>query len=477
MTNMANSLQFNSTTSLPVISGRENDNINVLPVTPPRSRSVIVRNPKSPPTPTTPSRTTKEITTTVSDANKNASVSSVGPLPATPDHTPKSTPTGMQNTTHSSFISLPSSRSPPSIEFTSIPDPPVDDSSLAIKHTSDAKYVAFESGKNTGSFSGTFVPLLTPDFDSILSDLSLSPKPLRTITSTSISWLREDDILLYRAHTPQSKSPYSPEEGFKKNGRAFQAHCNAIPEPSPYISVHTSVARSVNFITKTELDTNPDAKVFVISLNLLEQLGITAKCTDLIFRSFGARYRKQGYIKYENGAIVAEMSMVEFLEVAKSEGISKEVLGRNGRSWDLNLEAQKIELHKWPGRTYREGKGEENEKKVVVDKDRNLGIRSGSTVQGTSTGANTDGLLLDGENTLSQLVDAMGNIGLDTESYLGVCHSLGISISYDVVYSQHYFIVRSFHSQLLSSYKTGTFGIYSFLSFASLISFLIGISS
>ncbi|KAA8572284.1 hypothetical protein EYC84_002910 [Monilinia fructicola] len=357
-----------------------------------------------------PSKTTNETATTVSNSNKSSSVSSVGPLPATPDHTPKSTSTSIPHTTCSSLPSLPSYRSPRSIASTSIAD-------------------------------------LSPAYiDWLLGD-----------PSTSRS--RENDILLYRVHTPKSASPYSPEEGFKcsgwKNNRirnnipsqrqidgtAFQNHCNGNRKPSPYISVHTSVARSLRLITTYKTDTEPNAKVFVISLNLLQDLGITAESTCDILRSFGG-YRTHNpsqpqvdgvkYVKYVTDshwlvekevptqAIVAEMSVAEFLRVAEREGISRRVLDENyqGGKLSTKLEAQKIELSQWPGRTYREkSRKEHDNSRAAVGKDRNLGIGSGSPVQGgASTGTRTDSLPLDPETTLSHLVDAIGSISLDTKS-------------------------------------------------------------
>ncbi|ESZ90429.1 hypothetical protein SBOR_9194 [Sclerotinia borealis F-4128] len=207
-----------------------------------------------------------------------------------------------------------------------------------------------------------------------LADVLLN-RPLRH------PWSSEDDKLLYRVHTSESKSPYSTTMGIRcsdwrsslindtpserqRDGRAFQAHCNSTEDPSPYISVHTSVARLVKFLRSSHYDILPNSVVFVISLNRLKQLGIKATCTDEILDSFRPRYRKNGRKGFEDGvsyvtdshwlveqwvphqAIVSKMECSVFLDIAESEGISSHVSAKNYKL-DPNLEARKIELGKW----------------------------------------------------------------------------------------------------------------------------------
>ncbi|KAF7904753.1 hypothetical protein EAF00_002087 [Botryotinia globosa] len=221
-----------------------------------------------------------------------------------------------------------------------------------------------------------------------LLTLSLPRTPQIRNTST--------DTLLYRVQTATSNSPHDRTTGIrcsdwidslytsetadsrKANGRAFQAHCNATPDPSPDISLHTSVARLVRFISEFRLHEEVSSRVYVISLSRLRKLGIKAQSTKSYFETFvssygGLIYRANGKMKYENGvsymtdshwlvegwipdqAIVSELDCAEFLETAEREGISRWVIKENKLNdyWDAKLEARKISLEKWPKRDVR----------------------------------------------------------------------------------------------------------------------------
>ncbi|TGO14940.1 hypothetical protein BTUL_0046g00290 [Botrytis tulipae] len=201
------------------------------------------------------------------------------------------------------------------------------------------------------------------------------------------------DTLLYRLQTATSKSTYSRSYGFrcsdwidslytsgvtnerKKDGRAFQSHCNGDEVPSPYISVSTSIARLMRLPAWQE-EEEAEIRIFVISLNRLGQLGIKAQSTDLYFNEFvnapgGKISRKNGdkdhlYVDgvsfvtdthwlveewIPDQAIVSEMDCEEFVEIADREGIRWED-ARNYRfkGFKAELEPRKIDLEKWPKR-------------------------------------------------------------------------------------------------------------------------------
>ncbi|KAJ8068608.1 hypothetical protein OCU04_002315 [Sclerotinia nivalis] len=240
----------------------------------------------------------------------------------------------------------------------------------------------------------------------------------RPLSSSSFP---KPDILLYRVHTSvhplKSKSPYSRDMGIRCSGwqdsliddqpsekqiygRAFQAHCERTVEPSPYISVHTSIARLIRFITSFNLHHYPndeDCTVFVISLNKLKQLGIKATCTDDILASFrekswtnwkglpfpsriryvtNSHWLVDGWIPDQT--IVSEMAVRRFLEIAKDGGIDSEVIEGMGELDNHSpLVKKKIGLEKWPVR-WVEGRNEERGEKS---------LRSGSeTASGLGSG-------------------------------------------------------------------------------------------
>lgn len=203
------------------------------------------------------------------------------------------------------------------------------------------------------------------------------------------------DTLLYRLQTATSKSTYSRSYGFRcsgwidsrytsgvtserqKNGRAFQAHCNDTHDPSPYISVSTSIARIMR-LSGCQKEKQAGSRVFVISLNRLRQLGIKAQSTKDYLKNFvdsaGEKIYWQSWKdkkdkKDENRvsyvtdthwlveewipdqAIVSEMDCEEFLKIADREGISWADANDYGNyRFKEKLEPRKIDLEKWPKR-------------------------------------------------------------------------------------------------------------------------------
>ncbi|TGO24606.1 hypothetical protein BPAE_0099g00420 [Botrytis paeoniae] len=215
----------------------------------------------------------------------------------------------------------------------------------------------------------------------------------RPVLYTPQSSIPKTDTLLYRVHTATSKSPYDRTAGIRcsgwidslytsdtadlrqTDGRAFQSHCNRDEVPSPYISVSTSVARLMR-LPECQEEKEAESRVFVISLNRLRQLGIKAQSTNLYFDKFvissGRKIsRKNGgkNHQYEDGvsyvtdthwlveewipdqAIVSEMDRGEFLKIAERGGINWEVAREY--PFKTELEAQKIDLEKWPKRDGR----------------------------------------------------------------------------------------------------------------------------
>ncbi|THV51063.1 hypothetical protein BGAL_0125g00200 [Botrytis galanthina] len=195
------------------------------------------------------------------------------------------------------------------------------------------------------------------------------------------------DTLLYRLHTATSKSTYSRSYGFRcpgwidslytsgvtserqKNGRAFQAHCNATHDPSPYISVSTSIARIMR-LSGCQKGKEAGSRVFVISLNRLRQLGIKAQSTEIYLKDFvgSAGNKGENRVSYvtdthwlveewiPDQAIVSEMDCGQFLEIADREGISwEEARNYRSKTFKAELEPRKIDLEKWPKR-YLDGK-------------------------------------------------------------------------------------------------------------------------
>ncbi|EDN94229.1 predicted protein [Sclerotinia sclerotiorum 1980 UF-70] len=203
----------------------------------------------------------------------------------------------------------------------------------------------------------------------------LLTRPLPPLSSV------EPDILLYRAHTSETKSPYFRGIGIRCsswqdsliidqpskeqiNGRAFQDHCNDAKKPSPYISVHTSVARLMKFIP---LLRSHQVTIFVISLNKLKQLGIKATCTDDIL------------------TIVSEMGMQRFLEIAKDGGIDSEVIKREKSLTDSPFLKINIGLEKWPVRRSEGTNREGSENSLRSGSETALGLGSGTEGQGAGS--------------------------------------------------------------------------------------------
>ncbi|KAF7958026.1 hypothetical protein EAE96_003593 [Botrytis aclada] len=295
----------------------------------------------------------------------------------------------------------------------------------------------------TSTFSDSFITTTSPSrTHSLIEDNDLEPFPPRadypnelTILTRRRNLLRENDLaiaksmlealtthllslplrptlqnknantdtLLYRVHTPTSKSTYSRSYGFRcsgwtdslytsgvaderqRDGRAFQGHCNSKKVPSPYISVSTSVARIMR-LRECKGENEAGSRVSVISLNRLTQLGIKAQSTDLYIQEFVNSSGNQIYIKDWNGdeenpdgvayvtdthwlveewipdqAIVSEMDCEEFLKIAKREGINK--VDARGWPFDTKLETLKVDLEKWPKRD-----GSEQEEKIIKPK-------------------------------------------------------------------------------------------------------------
>ncbi|APA16002.1 hypothetical protein sscle_16g107720 [Sclerotinia sclerotiorum 1980 UF-70] len=240
----------------------------------------------------------------------------------------------------------------------------------------------------------------------------LLTRPLPPLSSV------EPDILLYRAHTSETKSPYFRGIGIRCsswqdsliidqpskeqiNGRAFQDHCNDAKKPSPYISVHTSVARLMKFIP---LLRSHQVTIFVISLNKLKQLGIKATCTDDILVSYKGKYRKSPRIRrYENEVsfvtnshwliegwipdqtIVSEMGMQRFLEIAKDGGIDSEVIKREKSLTDSPFLKINIGLEKWPVRRSEGTNREGSENSLRSGSETALGLGSGTEGQGAGS--------------------------------------------------------------------------------------------
>ncbi|KAF7954767.1 uncharacterized protein EAE97_000026 [Botrytis byssoidea] len=227
------------------------------------------------------------------------------------------------------------------------------------------------------------------------SELEALVKHLLTLSLPCTPQIRNTstDILLYRLHTATSKSTYSRSYGFRcsgwtdslyasgvtserqKNGQAFQAHCNATSNPSPYISVSTSIARLMK-LPAWKKEEEADIRIFVISLNRLGQLGIKAQSTELYFNEFvnspGGKISKKNGDKnhlYVDGvsfvtdthwvveewipdqAIVSEMNCEEFFNIADREGISwEDARNYSLKAFKAELEPRKIDLEKWPKR-------------------------------------------------------------------------------------------------------------------------------
>ncbi|KAF5879062.1 uncharacterized protein Bfra_006266 [Botrytis fragariae] len=291
---------------------------------------------------------------------------SKNPFISTPDHTPPSPPLSLNEPTTSST------------------DP-----------TSERMLSSF--GKL--SLSDSFIP--TSPSITYLSKLDTSPDtPIIPFGHTLQNKENNTDTLLYRLQNATSKTNHSRSYGFRcsgwmdslytsgvtderqADGRAFQSHCNFTFQPSPYISVSTSVARIMR-LPQFKKEDEAKSRVFVISLNRLRQLGIKAQSTDKYLEKFVNSAGNQIYSKQWHGddeykcgvryvtdthwlvekwipdqAIVSEMDFGEFLKIAEREGITREVAKIN--SFITELDAQKIDLEKWPKRD-----GSEQEKVIM----------------------------------------------------------------------------------------------------------------
>ncbi|KAM0162133.1 hypothetical protein ACHAQE_003861 [Botrytis cinerea] len=200
----------------------------------------------------------------------------------------------------------------------------------------------------------------------------------------------EADTLLYRVQTATSHSPYDRTTGIRcsgwvdslytsgvadkreRDGRAFQSHCNYTSNPSPYMSVSTSVARLMKFI-EFRVDKEAESRVFVISLNRLKKLGIKAQSTEKYLKRFVNSLGVQKYEKCRgrgdigenevsfvtethwliegwipDQAIVSEMDCGDFWKIAEREGINR--VAALKYLMDKEIEARKIDLEKWPKR-------------------------------------------------------------------------------------------------------------------------------
>ncbi|TEY59454.1 hypothetical protein BOTCAL_0192g00180 [Botryotinia calthae] len=182
----------------------------------------------------------------------------------------------------------------------------------------------------------------------------------------------DTDTLLYRVQTAASYSPYDRTTGIRcsgwidglytsgianereRDGEAFQSHCHYTPDPSPYISVSTSVARLMRFI-EYRVDKEAESRVFVISLNRLKKLGIKAQSTEEYLKRFvnsqvsyvtETHWLIEGWIPGQ--AIVSEMDCGDFFKIAEREGINRVAATRY--PFKEELEPLKIGLEKWPKR-------------------------------------------------------------------------------------------------------------------------------